>query len=320
MTFAVVPFPQVPDAVRAGRITAGAAVDAFAMGAIAQGDLKALFTSKTGMPFDEELIVIIARPSTLKQYPAAVKAFLADLVAVTAYYQSHLREARQALLDAKLVGLPPQVYFNVPDYVRDPGLRPNLENMTKQQQVLVSSGFPGEERGSQGDRRSVLSACQLMSPPIIQASGLGKRFSRAGKEIEALRGFDLDVAEGEFIAIVGPSGCGKSTFLHMLGGFEPVSEGAVAVQRAPGHGAGAGSRRGVPGICALSVAHGRAQRHLGPGGAGKEPGGAARDRGPAARQGRADAVSRSLSGGTVRRHETAGGDRAHARRSIRAFC
>ena len=141
VTFAVVPFPQVPDAVRAGRIAAGGAVDAFAMGAVAQGYLKALFTSKTGMPFDEELIVLIARPSFLKEHPAAVKAFLSDLVAVTAYYQSHLKEARQALLDAKLVGLPPQVYFNVPDYVRDPGLRPNVENMTKQQDVLVSSGF-----------------------------------------------------------------------------------------------------------------------------------------------------------------------------------
>jgi NitT/TauT family transport system ATP-binding protein len=72
-----------------------------------------------------------------------------------------------------------------------------------------------------------------MSPPIIQARGLGKRFSRAGKEIEALRGFDLDVAEGEFIAIVGPSGCGKSTFLHMLGGFEPVSEGRLLFNGRP---------------------------------------------------------------------------------------
>ena len=72
-----------------------------------------------------------------------------------------------------------------------------------------------------------------MSPPIIEARGLGKRFSRAGKEIEALRGFDLDVAEGEFIAIVGPSGCGKSTFLHMLGGFEPVSEGRLLFNGRP---------------------------------------------------------------------------------------
>jgi ABC-type nitrate/sulfonate/bicarbonate transport system substrate-binding protein len=159
VTFAVVPFPQVPDAVRAGRITAGAAVDAFAMGAIAQGDLKTLFTSKTGMPFDEELIVIVARPSALKQQSAAVKAFLADLVAVTAYYQSNLQAARQALLDAKLVGLPPQVYFSVPDYVRDPSLRPSLENMTKQQQVLVSSGF--QEKSA--DLKSIVDPSYLPS-------------------------------------------------------------------------------------------------------------------------------------------------------------
>jgi NitT/TauT family transport system ATP-binding protein len=69
--------------------------------------------------------------------------------------------------------------------------------------------------------------------PIIEARGLGKRFARAGKEVEALRGFDLEVAEGEFIAIVGPSGCGKSTFLHMLGGFEPVTEGQLLFNGRP---------------------------------------------------------------------------------------
>jgi ABC-type nitrate/sulfonate/bicarbonate transport system substrate-binding protein len=141
VTFAVMPFPQVPDAIRAGRILAGAAPDVFATGAIAQGDIKALFTSKTGVPFDEELIVIFARPGFLRQHPAAVKAFLADLVAVNKYYIANLREARQALLDAKLVGLPPQVYLNLPDYVRDPGLRPSAELLSKQQQLMVSSGF-----------------------------------------------------------------------------------------------------------------------------------------------------------------------------------
>src|SRR5262249_50891920 len=54
-----------------------------------------------------------------------------------------------------------------------------------------------------------------------------------GKEVEALRGFDLEVAEGEFIAIVGPSGCGKSTFLHMLGGFEPVTDGQLLFNGRP---------------------------------------------------------------------------------------
>jgi len=72
-----------------------------------------------------------------------------------------------------------------------------------------------------------------VSQSLIAVRGLGKKFSRAGKEVEAIRGFDLDVAEGEFVAIVGPSGCGKSTFLHMLGGFEPVTEGTMLVGGAP---------------------------------------------------------------------------------------
>ncbi|MBV8509216.1 MAG: ABC transporter ATP-binding protein [Xanthobacteraceae bacterium] len=77
-----------------------------------------------------------------------------------------------------------------------------------------------------------------MPAPIIQARGLGKRFTRAGKEVEALRGFDLSVADGEFIAIVGPSGCGKSTFLHMLGGFESISDGELLFDGRPVTGPG----------------------------------------------------------------------------------
>jgi NitT/TauT family transport system ATP-binding protein len=72
-----------------------------------------------------------------------------------------------------------------------------------------------------------------MPAPIIDVRGLGKRFSRAGKEVVALQGFDLSVSEGEFIAIVGPSGCGKSTFLHMLGGFEPITEGQLLFNGKP---------------------------------------------------------------------------------------
>jgi NitT/TauT family transport system ATP-binding protein len=72
-----------------------------------------------------------------------------------------------------------------------------------------------------------------MPSPIIEVRGLGKRFSRAGKEVVALQGFDLSVVEGEFVAIVGPSGCGKSTFLHMLGGFEPITEGELLFNGKP---------------------------------------------------------------------------------------
>jgi NitT/TauT family transport system ATP-binding protein len=67
---------------------------------------------------------------------------------------------------------------------------------------------------------------------FISVRNLSKKFSRAGQEVEALRGLDLEVEEGQFVAIVGPSGCGKSTFLHMLGGFESITDGEIKVDGA----------------------------------------------------------------------------------------
>ena len=52
----------------------------------------------------------------------------------------------------------------------------------------------------------------------------------ATREVHALRGVDLDVAEGKFLAIVGRSGCGKSTLLNLLGGIDALSSGSISVQ------------------------------------------------------------------------------------------
>jgi NitT/TauT family transport system ATP-binding protein len=47
--------------------------------------------------------------------------------------------------------------------------------------------------------------------------------------VRALRGFDIDIAEGEFLSIVGPSGCGKSTFLNIVSGIDHPTSGSVDV-------------------------------------------------------------------------------------------
>ena len=62
------------------------------------------------------------------------------------------------------------------------------------------------------------------SAPLAALRGVGKVFAN---KLEALRGVDIDVREGEFLSLLGPSGCGKSTVLRLLAGLTPPTQGAI---------------------------------------------------------------------------------------------
>jgi putative ABC transport system ATP-binding protein len=64
---------------------------------------------------------------------------------------------------------------------------------------------------------------------LIQVRGVKKIYRMGDVEVHALRGVDLTVQKGEFIAIVGPSGSGKSTLFYILGGLAPATHGQVII-------------------------------------------------------------------------------------------
>ncbi len=65
------------------------------------------------------------------------------------------------------------------------------------------------------------------APVLLRAAGLTKVFRTDGSPVHAVRGVDLTVRLGEFVAVMGPSGSGKSTLLHVLGGLEPATSGEI---------------------------------------------------------------------------------------------
>lgn len=77
----------------------------------------------------------------------------------------------------------------------------------------------------------------LQSPPhprdavALSLTGVGRRFASG---LEAVRGFDLDVRDGEVVSLLGPSGCGKTTVLRMIAGLDQPSEGRITGRDAPG--------------------------------------------------------------------------------------
>ena len=64
---------------------------------------------------------------------------------------------------------------------------------------------------------------------LVEVEGVDKVFQRGSESIHVLGGLDMEVPEGEFLALMGPSGSGKSTLLNLIGGLDRPTQGSVIV-------------------------------------------------------------------------------------------
>jgi ABC-type nitrate/sulfonate/bicarbonate transport system substrate-binding protein len=141
VTITPIPFSAMQEALIAGKIDVGEFPQPFAALLEKDAPTNKVFDAKYGLPFDEELDVIIGKEAFLQKNSIAVRAFLEDLKDAMRFYLEQPKEARQLLIDSRMVRVSPDVYLEMKDYYRDPTLRPDLDALMKMQEFQVKAGF-----------------------------------------------------------------------------------------------------------------------------------------------------------------------------------
>lgn len=81
-----------------------------------------------------------------------------------------------------------------------------------------------------------------MNAPALRMRGVTRTHGTGANAVHALDGVDLEIDEGELVAVMGPSGSGKSTLLNIAGGLDTPDRGTVEIAGTPVHGMGAAQR------------------------------------------------------------------------------
>lgn len=137
--FAITPIPAMTEAVKSKRIDVGMFPQPFFAEAEASGEFTTVFTSKTGVPVDEDFLVLFMDPKFISANEKAVKDFLADYKAAVDYYLENGEEARQKLIDAGKIQATPEVYVEMTDYNHSAYL--DEEGWKAIQEIMVEDGW-----------------------------------------------------------------------------------------------------------------------------------------------------------------------------------
>lgn len=134
-------FPAMGESLASDRVDVGMFPQPFAAILEKKGKVRKLFDAKYGMPFDEELIVMMGKDEYLKKNGDAIRGLMEDVKAATAFYLENPKKARQMLIDAKMVRVTADVYLDMKDYYRDPSCRIDVDSLAKMQEFQIEAKF-----------------------------------------------------------------------------------------------------------------------------------------------------------------------------------
>ncbi|MFS0575802.1 ABC transporter substrate-binding protein [Sporosarcina sp. 179-K 3D1 HS] len=143
--FSVLPTPAVEESVKSGKIDVGLVPQPFYAELEPKGELQTVFTSKDGVPVDEDFLSLFFDPKFISENEEAFEAFIEDFQTTMKYYLENEKEARQILLDKEFVLASQDVYLNMEDSNRSKDLSLNRESWVEVQKILLEEKWIEKE-------------------------------------------------------------------------------------------------------------------------------------------------------------------------------